>query len=76
MSKILKKKNLLKVIDEKLDINLEIPHIAYVETKKENQKVLLFTSPVDKEKKTEYKTPVLMNIFNKDTLKLVFNNCI
>ena len=71
---ILKKKNLLKVIDEKLDINLEIPHIAYVETKKENQKVLLFTSPVDKEKKTEYKTPVLMNIFNKDTLKLVFNN--
>ena len=72
--KVLKQKNLLKEIDEKLDVNLEIPHIAYVEAKKENQKVLLFTNPVDKEKQIEYDIPVLMNIFNKDTLKLIFNN--
>jgi 4-hydroxy-3-polyprenylbenzoate decarboxylase len=72
--KILKEKDLLKIIDEKLDVNLEIPHIAYVETKKEKQKVLLFTNPIDKEKKTEYTTPVLMNIFNNDTLKFIFNN--
>jgi len=71
---LLKNRNLLKIIDEKLDVNLEIPHIAYVEAKKEKQKVLLFTNPVDKAKKTEYKTPVLMNIFNNETLKLIFNN--
>jgi len=69
---LLKKKNLLKIIDEKLDVNLEIPHIAYIETKKKNQKVLLFTNPVDKEKNIEYKIPVLMNIFNNETLKLIF----
>jgi len=72
--RLLKQKNLLREIDEKLDVNLEIPHIAYIEAKKENQKVLLFTNPVDKEKGIEYDIPVLMNIFNKDTLKLIFNN--
>jgi 4-hydroxy-3-polyprenylbenzoate decarboxylase len=72
--KILKEKDLLKIIDEKLDVNLEIPHIAYIEAKKENQKVLLFTNPVDKEVNKEYDIPVLMNVFNKDTLKLIFNN--
>ncbi len=68
----LKKRDLLKVIDEKLDINLEIPHIAYIEAKKENQKVLLFTNPIDKAKNIEYDTPVLMNIFNDNTLKFIF----
>ena len=71
---LLKNKNLLKIIDEKLDVNLEIPHIAYIETKKKNQKVLLFTNPIDKEKNIEYETPVLMNIFNNETLKLIFKN--
>jgi 4-hydroxy-3-polyprenylbenzoate decarboxylase len=32
--RILREKNLLKIIDEKLDVNLEIPHIAYIEAKK------------------------------------------
>ena len=71
---ILKQKNLLRVIEEEVDVNLEIPHIAYVESKKENQKVLLFTNPIDKNKNIKYSIPVLMNIFNNDTLKLIFNN--
>ena len=72
--KLLKEKNILREIDEKLDVNLEIPHIAYIEAKKQKQKVLLFKNPIDKEKKIEYNVPVLMNIFNEDTLKLIFNN--
>jgi len=68
----LKKRKLLKIIDEKLDVNLEIPHIAYVEAKKENQKVLLFTNPIDKAKNIEYDIPVLMNIFNDNTLNFIF----
>ena len=70
---ILKKNNLLKIIDAQLDVNLEIPHIAYIEAKKTNQKVLLFTNPLDKEKNIKYNIPVLMNIFNDNTLKLIFN---
>ena len=69
---ILKSQNLVRIIDEKLDVNLEIPHIAYVEAKKKNQKVLLFTNPVDKEKNREYSIPVLMNIFNPNTMNLIF----
>ena len=53
----------LKIIDSELDVNLEIPHIAYVEIKKDNPKVLLFTNPVDREKGIKYDIPVLMNIF-------------
>ena len=74
LTDVLQEKKLLKIIDTKLDVNLEIPHIAYVEAKKENQKVLLFTNPIDKEKNIEYSIPVLMNIFNNDTLKPIFNN--
>ena len=33
---LLKKHNLLKIIDVELDIYLEIPHIAYIEVKKED----------------------------------------
>ena len=62
---ILKQKKLLRVIDTKLDVNLEIPHIAYVEAKKENQKVLLFTNPIDRGKNIQYSIPVLMNIFKQ-----------
>ena len=46
---LLKKNDLLKIIDDELDINLEIPHIAYVEIKKENSKAILFTNVVDKQ---------------------------
>ncbi len=60
---ILKKENLLKVIDKELDIYLEIPHIAYFEVKKNNSKALLFTNPVDKRNGKKYSIPVLMNIF-------------
>jgi 4-hydroxy-3-polyprenylbenzoate decarboxylase len=73
--KVLKEKGLLRVIEEEVDVNLEIGHIAYVEAKKgDTQKALLFTSPVDREKGIKYQTPLLMNIFNKATLKLIFNN--
>ncbi|VAY88247.1 UbiD family decarboxylase associated with menaquinone via futalosine [hydrothermal vent metagenome] len=61
--RILKKNNLLKIIDEPLDINLEIPHIAYVEVKHETSKALLFTNPIDKANNKTFKTPVLMNVF-------------
>jgi 4-hydroxy-3-polyprenylbenzoate decarboxylase len=61
--KLLKKHNLLKVIDEPLDIYLEIPHIAYVEVKQKFSKALLFTKPIDKANNKLYDAPVLMNIF-------------
>ncbi|MCK5293743.1 MAG: UbiD family decarboxylase, partial [Arcobacteraceae bacterium] len=60
---ILKENNLLKVIDEPLDINLEIPHIAYIEVKQEVSKALLFTNPIDKKNNKTFDTPVLMNVF-------------
>ncbi len=53
----------LKVIDEPLDIELEIPHIAYLEIKSRDSKPILFTKPVYKSKKIEYDIPVLMNLF-------------
>ena len=60
---ILKKHDLLKIIDEPLDINLEIPHIAYVEVKQKTSKALLFTNPIDKKNNKTFDTPVLMNVF-------------
>ena len=59
----LKKEGGLKVIEDELDVNLEIPHIAYIEVKKEDSKPILFTNPVDKELGIKYEYPVLMNIF-------------
>ncbi len=61
--KILKENNLLKIIDEPLDINLEIPHIAYVEVKTEDSKALLFTNVIDKKNDKKFTEPVLMNVF-------------
>lgn len=61
--RILEENHLLKVIDEELDIYLEIPHIAYVEVKKEDSKAILFTNPIDKKTGKKFDTPVLMNIF-------------
>jgi 4-hydroxy-3-polyprenylbenzoate decarboxylase len=60
---ILKNNSLLKIIDEPLDINLEIPHIAYVEAKTKNSKALLFTNVIDKKNNKQYNEPVLMNVF-------------
>ena len=61
--KILKENNLLKVIDEPLDIYLEIPHIAYIEVKTEDSKALLFTNVIDKKNNKTFDEPVLMNVF-------------
>ena len=59
----LKKHDLLRIIDEPLDIYLEIPHIAYVEVKKKDSKALLFTKPIDKKNNKTFNVPVLMNVF-------------
>ena len=69
--KLLKEKNLLRVIDDELDINLEIPHIAYIEVKKEDSKALLFTNVVDKKNNKKFDEPVLMNVFcNEESVKM------
>lgn len=68
---LLKKNDLLRVIDDELDIYLEIPHIAYVEVKKEDSKALLFTNVVDKKNNKKFDMPVLMNVFcNEKAVKL------
>ncbi|MFA5721560.1 MAG: menaquinone biosynthesis decarboxylase [Aliarcobacter sp.] len=68
---LLKKHNLLKIVDDELDINLEIPHVAYVEVKKPDSKAILFTNVVDKKKNKKFKEPVLMNVFcNEEAVKL------
>jgi 4-hydroxy-3-polyprenylbenzoate decarboxylase len=68
---ILKQNNLLKVIDDELDINLEIPHIAYVEVKEPNSKAILFTNVVDRKNGKKFNEPVLMNVFcNEKAVKL------
>ncbi len=68
---LLKKHDLLRVIDDELDIYLEIPHIAYVEVKKEDSKALLFTNVVDKKNNKKFDIPVLMNVFcNEKAVKL------
>jgi 4-hydroxy-3-polyprenylbenzoate decarboxylase len=61
--KKLKENNLLKIIDEELDIYLEIPHVAYVEVKKPDSKAILFTNAVDKKNNKKFKEPILMNVF-------------
>ncbi|PAF45792.1 menaquinone biosynthesis decarboxylase [Helicobacter sp. 11S02629-2] len=58
--KLLESKGLLKVIDTPLSVDLEIPHLAYIEVKKEDSKALLFTRPMRGAKRL---TPVLMNVF-------------
>lgn len=62
-----------RIIDEPLDVNLEIPHIAYCEAKKENPQILIFTHPIDKQKGTSFSIPVVMNIFaNHDATREIF----
>ncbi|WP_286337993.1 menaquinone biosynthesis decarboxylase [Hydrogenimonas cancrithermarum] len=53
----------LRVIEEPCDVNLEMAHVAYVEVKKRDSKVLLFKKPVNREKGIEYEMPVVMNMF-------------
>ena len=63
----------LKIIDEPLDVELEIPHIAYIEVKKDNSRPILFTNPINKAKNIQYDMPVLMNIFaNKALTEKIF----
>jgi len=63
----------LKIIDTPLDIELEIPHVAYIEVKKDNSRPILFTKPIYRAKNIEYDTPVLMNIFaNKEITRKIF----
>ncbi|MDR1285159.1 MAG: menaquinone biosynthesis decarboxylase [Campylobacteraceae bacterium] len=70
---LFKQHNLLKVIDESVDIDLEIPHIAFIEAKKEDSKALLFLKPISKRLGKEFHIPVLMNIFgSKEAVKLIF----
>ena len=57
-------KSYIKIIDTPLDVNLEIPHLAYLEAKKKNPKILMFTSPMEGDKK--FDMPVVMNIFAND----------
>jgi len=63
----------LKIIDEPLDVELEIPHVAYVEVKTDDSRPILFTKPISKAKGIEYDMPVLMNIFaNKPLTEKIF----
>jgi 4-hydroxy-3-polyprenylbenzoate decarboxylase len=63
----------LKIIDEPLDVELEIPHVAYVEVKTDNSRPILFTKPINKRLGIEYDMPVLMNIFaNKALTEKIF----
>ena len=69
----LKEHGNLKIIDQPLDVELEIPHVAYVEVKRENSRPILFTKPVNRAKGIEYDVPVLMNIFaNKEITRKIF----
>ncbi|HEY9190149.1 MAG TPA: menaquinone biosynthesis decarboxylase [Sulfurovum sp.] len=69
----LKEHGNLKIIEEPLDVELEIPHVAYVEVKTDNSRPLLFTRPINKAKGIEYDMPVLMNIFaNKALTEKIF----
>lgn len=71
---ILKENDLLRVIEEPVDADLEIAHLAYIEAKKgEKGKALLFKNPIDKKLNKQYKFPVLMNTFcNEKALNLAF----
>ncbi len=69
----LKENGNLKVIDEPLDVELEIPHVAYVEVKTDDSRPILFTNPINKAKDISYEMPVLMNIFaNKELTQKIF----
>jgi len=61
---LLQSKGELRLIETPLDINLEIPHLAYAEVKKpDGGKALLFTHPIDKRSGKKFDMPVVMNLF-------------
>ncbi|NPA12413.1 MAG: menaquinone biosynthesis decarboxylase, partial [Aquificae bacterium] len=63
----------LKVISKPLDVELEIPHLTYIEIKKEKPSVLLFENPVDGKTGRRYNIPVVMNAFaGFDITELIF----
>lgn len=69
----LEKNGLLKVIEDELDIDLEIPHVAYVEVKQDNSKAILFKNPISKRLNKKFNMPVLMNIFGSfEATRLIF----
>ncbi|MDR2790035.1 MAG: menaquinone biosynthesis decarboxylase [Campylobacteraceae bacterium] len=71
---LLKKHNLLRVVEEKVDIDIEMGHIAFLEVKKPDSKALLFLNPICKRLNKEFNIPVLMNIFGSDkALNLIFD---
>ncbi len=66
-------KEYIKIIEEPLDVNLEIPHIAYIEAKKQKPNILLFINPIEKKSGKKYDMPVLMNLFaNYDVVEKIF----
>lgn len=70
---LLKAHNELKIITEPLDIELEIPHLAYLEVKKPDSKALLFTNPT--RGNISFEIPVLMNLFgNFKRVELLIGN--
>ncbi len=69
----LKANGLLRIIEEEVDIDLEIPHIAYVEIKKPDSKALLFLNPISRRLNKKFDIPVLMNVFGSyEATKLIF----
>lgn len=60
---LFRQNDLLREINEPLDIDLEIPHLAYIEVKKDDSKALLFTNVVSKRLDKKFDMPVLMNVF-------------
>jgi len=52
----------LKIIDEPLDVELEIPHVAYVEVKTDYSRPILFTKPINKAKGIEYDIPAIQEV--------------
>ncbi len=74
---LLRSRGELREIHDELDIYLEIPHIAYVEVKKEESKALLFTNVVDRKSAKKYDAPVLMNLFGSfERTELLFGRSV
>jgi len=72
---ILRQHNLLRVIDDELDIYLEIPHVAYLEVKSKESKALLFTNAVDRKNNKKFDEPILMNVFcNEEAVRLLIGD--
>ena len=63
-------KPFIKVVDTPLEVELEIPHLAYIEAKKREPKILLFTNPRDRGR--PFEMPVVMNLFaNREVVEAI-----